>query len=247
MLAPMSAERDVERFSIPFPDHPVGRLEAELGRAAGAPDPRHATAVLLAHGAGFHMRSPFMTNVAEGLRARGLHVLRFNYPYRQRALDEDKQRPPDRMPVLEEAHRTALSALLERVDAERIVLAGKSLGARVGSHLAAKGEPCHGLVHLGYPLHPPKKPERLRDEHFAAIAQPSLFLQGTRDALCDLTLLARSLERYGGSARVEVIQDADHGFHVLARTKKSDATVLEELLDLVRAWVEATFPDRRTS
>ncbi len=227
------------RIQLPFPRAGVDSLSALFDVPRGE---TRASAILLANGAGFHMEAPFMAQVAEGLAARGFPTLRFNYAYKERQVREGKTRPPDPMPVLEAAHATALAALADRCEGRRILLAGKSLGGRVSSHLAAKDHPCSGLILLGYPLHPPRRPEKLRSEHFAAIAQPALFLQGTRDSLCDLELLETALQRYGGHATLARIQDADHGFQVLKRTGRSAEEVLQDLLDRIAAWEAATFP-----
>ena len=161
-------------------------------------------ALLLAHGAGAPATHPFLETVARGLAARGLAVLRFHYPYAQRALREGRRRPPDRREVLESTHASALACLRTRFPDRRLVLAGKSMGGRMGTHLAAEGADCAGLVLMGYPLHPPGRPSKLRSEHFGAVAQPALFLQGTRDALCDLELLAPALELWGGPLTLHV-------------------------------------------
>ena len=201
-----------------------------------------ASAFVLAHGAGFGMDSPWMERVARGLVARGFPVLRFNYLYRERAVSAGRDKPPDKTAVLEATHARALGALQDRAGQRRILLAGKSLGGRISTHLAAKGERCAGLVLFGYPLHPPGQKEKLRSEHLAAIAQPALFLQGTRDDFCDLELLREALARYGGRATVHVVEGADHGFHVKRSTGRTDEQVLEELFETVDAWERATFP-----
>ena len=100
---------------------------------------------------------------------------------------------------------------------------------------------CAGLLLFGYPLHPPKRPEKLRHEHFAAIVQPALFLQGTRDTLCDLELLRQALQTYGGSALVEEIEGADHGFHVPKSSGRTDEDVLEGLIESAEQWAQQTF------
>jgi len=228
------------RFSIPLRNAGIPEISAVFD--APSP-PERRSAVLLAHGAGFSMDSPWMRRVAEGLAARGFPVLRFNYPYRERAVREERQRPPDRTEILEHAHARALRALEERIGDERILLAGKSMGGRMASHLAAKGENLAGLILLGYPLHPPGRKEKIRSEHFPAIAQPALFLQGTRDKLCDLELLDVALKSYGGSARVQVIDDADHGFHVRKVSGRTDEEVLEAMLEHIASWEEESFPD----
>ena len=204
-------------------------------------DPR-GSAILLAHGAGLPMTAPFMETVAEGLCARGFGVLRFNYPYAERMAQEGKRRAPDSAARLESCHASALAQLRLRAPERRWLLAGKSMGGRMGTHLAAKGEDCAGLVLFGYPLHPPRKLDKQRHEHFPAIVQPALFLQGTRDALCDLEALDAALERFGGTPTVHIVDGGDHSFSVPKRSGRTSAEVLEELLDAVAAWDERTFP-----
>jgi len=228
-----------ERFEIPVEAAKIAEVSAVFDEHGGA---RRESAILLAHGAGFSMDAPWMTTVAHGLRDRGFDVLRFNYPYRERAEREGRQRPPDRAEILERAHSTALGVLRERVGGRRILLAGKSMGGRMSTHLAAKGDDCAGLVLFGYPLHAPGRTDKLRYEHFAAIAQPALFLQGTRDKLCQLDLLEECLKKYGGKATVEVIEDADHGFHVRKASGRTDAEVLERMLDRIGEWDGEVFP-----
>lgn len=198
--------------------------------------------VLLGHGAGAPMTSDFMTAAAEGLAAHGYPVLRFNYVYSELAGREERRRPPDRKPLLLETHRAAHAELRARFPERRLVLAGKSMGGRMSTYLAAEGDDCAGLALFGYPLHPPGKPEKLRSEHFAAVVQPALFLQGTRDALCDLDLLRRELELFGGQATVEVLEDADHDFGVLKRTGRTREEVRADLVQRFADWERATWP-----
>ncbi len=226
-----------ERFAIPFQGE---RLSAQYDQPEGE---TRASAILLANGAGYHLDAPWMAELALGLVARGFPVLRFNYLYKERAQRAGREKPPDRTPVLEEAHAAALAALAERAGPRRLILAGKSLGGRMSTHLAAKGERCAGLVLFGYPLHPPGQPAKLRSEHFAAIAQPALFLQGTRDDFADLELLRTALARWGGRATLEVIADADHGFHVRKSSGTDDAAVRTFLLERVARWEKETFPE----
>jgi predicted alpha/beta-hydrolase family hydrolase len=229
-------------IAIPI-DHP--ELESVTGIARD-PDPgarERERAVLLAHGAGAGPASPFMTAIAEGLAARGFAVLSFHYPYMELRARDGKQRAPDRAPLLEATHAAAARAL-ERHFAPRArpLYAGKSLGGRMATHLAAKGADCAGLVLLGFPLHAPGRQASPRSEHFRAMVQPALFLQGTRDALCDLELLRRALSTYGGAATLEVIEGADHGFSVPKRSGRTDEQVWEELLERIDAWEQGAFP-----
>jgi predicted alpha/beta-hydrolase family hydrolase len=167
---------------------------------------------LLAHGAGLPHDAPFMAAVAEGLARRGVPTLRFDYPYATRMAREGRRLPPNRASELEDTHRRAAAAARERFPDRPLLLVGKSMGGRIASHLAAAGEPCAGLAFLGYPLHPPKKPDRLRAEHFPKLRVPCLFLQGTRDALAPLETLRPELERIPGPVTLEVYEGADHGF-----------------------------------
>ena len=161
----------------------------------------------------------------------------------ERIRREGGRRPPDRAPVLLAAHRAALAELERRAGGRRVVLAGKSLGGRMASLLAAEGCRCDGLAFFGYPLHPAKKPEKLRSEHFPAIAQPALFLQGTRDALCDLELLRRELETFGGVTRLVLVEDGDHDFQVRRSSGRTREEVLGELVRAFVEWEEASSPD----
>ncbi len=229
-----------ESLRIRVPHVGADRVAARLDRPEEA-EPR--AALLLAHGAGTALDSPFLEALAVGLAGRGLAVLRFNYVYSELAARSGKRRPPDRRSVLLDTHRAALATLREHYPASRILLGGKSMGGRMASYLAAEGEACAGLVFFGYPLHPPGKPEKLRSEHFAAIAQPALFLQGTRDALCELELLRRELEMFGGTCQIEVIEEADHDFRVPRSIARWREEILEELVQRVDAWERRTWPE----
>ena len=221
-----------EILELATPDAPIEAVSAEL-RGEDSP----GTPVLLAHGAGVPMDSPFMQHVAEGLAASGRHpVLCFNYAYAERMRIEGKRRPPDRRPGLEAVHRAALAWLEERTG-RRPVLAGKSMGGRMSSYLAAEGEGS-GLLLYGYPLHPAAKPEKIRSEHFPSLAQPALFLQGTRDALATPALLEEQLETYGGQLAVHWIEEGDHDFAVPKRTGRSREEVLDELVRVSLEWLE---------
>ena len=189
--------------------------------------------VLLAHGAGLPHDAAFMVGTGERLAARGLPTLRFDYPYMTRAAREGRRLPPNRMPELEDTHRRALAVVRERFPGRPVLLVGKSMGGRVSSHLAADGEAVLGCAFLGYPLHPPKKPEKLRVEHFPRLEVPCLFLQGTRDALAPLETLRAEVERIPGRVELHVIDGADHGFDLPKRLGRSPHEVLDELADAV--------------
>lgn len=224
----------VEPCAIPLEGAKVEALGALFD--AGAGDARDL-AVLLAHGAGAPMEAEFMAHVARGLARAGFPVLRFRYPYMERAAREGRRFPPDRAPQLELAHRAALDALRARLPRHRILFAGKSMGGRIASHLAAGGVECAGLVYYGYPLHPHKQPERLRSAHFGRITAPSLFLQGTRDGLCDLELLRRELGTYAAPHELVVIDGGDHSFAVPKRSGLSDRDVRDRLVGETLSWI----------
>jgi len=196
--------------------------------------PGSATAVILAHGAGNDMQSPFLSAVHEGLAARGYVTVKFNFPYKERG-----GRAPDRAPVLEAAYRDVLQAVRADPDiaAPRIVIGGKSMGGRMASHLAAQGADVAGLLLLGYPLHPAGKPEQLRVAHLDRIRVPMLFVAGTRDALCDLELLRPTLKRLHAPVELHVVDGGDHSFKVPKSMPREPAAVLEEIVAVSTNWL----------
>jgi predicted alpha/beta-hydrolase family hydrolase len=185
---------------------PVG--EAAVSGAYARPDGATAT-IAVAHGAGAGMDHPFLVGFAEGMNAEGVATLRFNFPYM-----EAGRRSTDPAPVAIAAWRAAMDVAIERSDGSPVWASGKSFGGRMASMAVAEGMPATGLVFLGYPLHPPGKPERIRDEHLDAIEVPMLFLQGTRDPFASIDLLNGVVERLGPRASIEWIHDADHSFNV---------------------------------
>ncbi|HTF90970.1 MAG TPA: alpha/beta family hydrolase [Planctomycetota bacterium] len=235
-------KREVKRepdFDREFELSPERRIEARWRTCAKA----RAWPVLLAHGAGAGHDLPLLAALERSLSAARFEILSFHYPYMTRMRREGGRRPPDPMAVLEAAHERALSELSLLTGGRRALLVGKSMGGRVGSMIAAKGAPARGLVLVGYPLHPAKHPEKERSEHFRALAQPALFLSGTRDALCELPLLRRALRFYGGPATLEVIEGADHDFKRPGAGGRDPLAVADDLSRRIVAWVEATWPD----
>jgi predicted alpha/beta-hydrolase family hydrolase len=227
-------------LSIPV----AGAQVAEVAAVLDSPDAGSRTsAMLFAHGAGVDMLSPWMDSMARELVAHGFEVMRFRYPYMQRAQLEQRTLPPDRAPVLEATHEAALAELRRARPKKRVLLAGKSLGGRMGTLIAAKGADCAGLVLFGYPLHPPRQPDKERSEHFAALAQPALFLQGTRDEFGDPEQLRAALRRYGGRATLAVIEGGDHSFAVPKSMQRSLEATLAEIAARVDAWERATWPE----
>ena len=189
------------------------------------------TTLVLAHGAGAPMDSPWMNLVAAGLASRGVRVARFEFPYMQRRREDGRRGAPDREPVLRAAWRAAVDEL---GGSERLVIGGKSLGGRIAS-LVADELRARGLVCLGYPFHPPGRPERTRTAHLAGLATPALVVQGTRDPF-------GSREDVAGYAlspaiRVVWIEDGDHDLRPRARSGRSAEQNLGEALEAVAAFL----------
>jgi predicted alpha/beta-hydrolase family hydrolase len=217
----------VER-SIEIPG--VGRVSALLLKP-----PEVRALYVLAHGAGAGMRHAFMERVAQRLAARRMATLRYQFPY-----TEGGSRRPDPEPVLLATVRAAVAAGREEAGNLRLLAGGKSMGGRMTSRAAA-AEPLpgvSGLAFLGFPLHPAGQPGVSRAEHLSKVDLPMLFLQGTRDTLADLALLGPVVERLGGRATLHVVEHADHMFHVLRRSGRTDEQVLDELADTAAAWEE---------
>ena len=208
--------------------------------------PAAIATLVLAHGAGGGQASAFMVEFATGLSARGLHVVTFNFPFTERG-----KRLPDPQPVLESCFR----AILAHVAADPVLgalplfIGGKSLGGRMASHVAAARDAdeapagswwdrLRGLVFLGYPLHPPGKPEQLRDAHLPGIACPMLFVQGTRDAFAREDLLLALIARLTPRAELVRVAEADHSFRVLKSSGRTAEAVQREVERATLSWLE---------
>lgn len=195
--------------------------------------PGQSNAVILAHGAGNDMTHPFMSYFHHAFAAAGLLSIKFNFPY-----TEQGRKAPDRAALLEQTWRAIHDAVTrDALAPNRLFLAGKSMGGRVASVAVANGLECAGLIFLGYPLHPPKQPEKARTEHWPAIHCPALFLQGTRDSLCDLALLKLSLPLLPGPVTLKVIEGGDHSFKVPRSLQRSQASVFEDMSTTAVDWM----------
>jgi predicted alpha/beta-hydrolase family hydrolase len=186
---------------------------------------------VFAHGAGGHMGDRGVLGVTEALLRRGLHVVRFNFPYREKGSSH-----PDTMPRLKECVAAVAAHARREVGPQTLILGGRSMGGRVASMLAADGFPCDGLLLLAYPLHPAGKPEELRDAHLAKIEVPVLCLNGTRDALCRRDLMEGVVDRLTARWTMHWLEGADHSFRVLKSSDRSDAEVLGEIAEACAAW-----------
>lgn len=206
----------------------IGRVSGILTRPSDA-----GVLYLLAHGAGAGMRHRFMEAIAGALAERGVATLRYQFPY-----TEAGARRPDPPAVLHATVRAAVATAAEVAPDLSCIAGGKSMGGRMTSGAAAR-EPLPGvagLVFLGFPLHPPKRPSEDRAEHLSTVGVPMLFLQGTRDDLADLGLITGVCARLGPRATLHVVDGADHGFEVLKRSGRTDGEVLVELAETVVGW-----------
>jgi predicted alpha/beta-hydrolase family hydrolase len=181
------------------------------------------------------MAHPFMEAIAGGLAERGVATLRYQFPYMERG-----SKRPDTPGVAQATVRSAVMEAARLVPGLTVFAGGKSFGARMTSQAQA-AEPLpgvRGLAFLGFPLHPPGRPSDDRGKHLSEVRIPMLFLQGTRDEFADLELLEPLVARLGARATLELIADADHSFHVPARTGRKDAEVRARMLDVLAAWIE---------
>jgi uncharacterized protein len=189
---------------------------------------------VLAHGAGAGMAHPFMASIAAGLQERGIATLRYQFPYMERG-----SKRPDSPKLAQATVRAAVAEAARRMPGTALFAGGKSFGGRMSSQAqaAAPLPQVRGLVLLGFPLHAAGKPSDERGAHLFDVRVPMLFLQGTRDELASLELLEPLVARLGASARLQLFADADHSFHVPARSGRKDTEVRAELLDVAAAWI----------
>ena len=191
---------------------------------------------VFAHGAGAGMEHAFMTATAHELAALGIATLRFQFPYMERG--SKRTDPP---PLCHATVRAAVDDAARRMPQTPLFAGGRSFGGRMTSQAQAeRGLPgVRGLAFLGFPLHPAGRPETTRAVHLVKVAVPMLFVQGTRDELATLSLLESLVEQLGARATLHRLQDADHSFHVPAKTGRKDPAVRAEALGAMSAWIDA--------
>lgn len=207
--------------------------EATLSALLLAPPSARALYVY-AHGAGAGMEHPFMEASARALAGRGIATFRYNFPYM-----EQRRGRPDPGSVLQRAVRAAVEAASAALPGVPLFAGGKSMGGRMSSEAQAKAplQGVRGLVFVGFPLHRPKSPSTERADHLARVQLPMLFLQGTRDEMADLELVRGVTTGLGASATLHMVEGADHGFHVLKRSGRTDAEVIDELANRIGSWM----------
>ena len=218
---------------MPLAESPVTIAvgDVQVSGVYARPDNPFATLVV-AHGAGAGMEHPFMSGFTRALNDDGVATLRFNFPYR-----EAGRKFPDRPPAAIAAWRAAMDAARSLSEGEPLWAAGKSFGGRMASMAVAEGMPASGLVYLGYPLHPPGKPEKLRDEHLYGLELPMLFLQGTRDTFATPELLEGVVSRVGPNATLHWCEGGDHSFAVAGHKRgaaESGASLAEPVVAFIR-------------
>jgi uncharacterized protein len=203
------------------------------GLLQAPPQPR--ACYVLAHGAGAGMKHRFLGAVAAELSQRGIATVRYQFPYMERGAKR-----PDAPHIAHAAVRAAVAAALQALPGVALIAGGKSFGGRMTSQTQAKAPlpGVRGLAFLGFPLHPAGKPSRERAEHLFDVQIPMLFLQGTRDTLAVLDQLEPVCDALGARATLKLYADADHSFHVPARSGRTDAQVLGEVLDAFAAWID---------
>jgi predicted alpha/beta-hydrolase family hydrolase len=211
----------------------VPTAAGDVSVAIDGPDDSSAVLVL-APGAGGGLDGAFMRATASGLADHHLQVCRFNFGYTEKG-----RRSPDKQPLLEQTYRDVVAFIRPLIPDRQLFLGGKSMGGRIASHITADGEDTAGLIFLGYPLHPPGRPDRVRDAHLPAIEVPMLFVEGTRDPFCPLPTLDRVLEKLGAETSVAVIDDGDHSFKVRKSSGRSTEAAWQEVVDAVADWVQA--------
>lgn len=187
------------------------KIKTESGPTSGLWQSRTKPIAVLvvAHGAGGDMESPFLAGFAEAVADSGIAVLRFNFLYK-----EEGRKAPDPQKKLEAAWRGAFAAAATKEPTRQLYVCGKSLGGRIGSMCVAEGLPAKGLVFLGYPLHPPGKPDKVRDAHLYGMRAPMLFIEGTRDPFATPGPLKATMKKLGKRAEQVTIAGGDHSFRV---------------------------------
>jgi uncharacterized protein len=221
-------EYDVTEWRVPVGAETTAAIfESATASARG-------TLFVCAHGAGGYMSDRGMLALSEELRSRGLDIVRFNFLYREKKLGR-----PDPMPLLQRCLDAVTTHARTKLEPRRLIIGGRSMGGRVASMMAADGYACDGLLLFAYPLHPAGKPEQLRDAHLCKIEVPTLCLNGTRDPLCTRELMEGVIGKLERNWRMHWLEGADHSFHVLKSSGRTDKDVLTEAGEAITTWGQA--------
>lgn len=196
--------------------------------------PEHyQTALIIAHGAGNGMNSPFISYLHERIAEQNILTVKFNFPYMELG-----RKAPDRAPVLEATWHKIIAAVVEKthLSQQQIFLSGKSMGGRYASMIAAQ-QNYAGVILYGYPLHAPGRTDKLRAEHLGSIQCPMLFFQGTRDSLCQLDKLKSYLAELTPSPNLHIIEGGDHSFKTLKKQNRTEESVWAEIAETSAGWI----------
>jgi uncharacterized protein len=225
--SPTQADASVQRLRVEMPGG------SSVSGLLCVPE-RAWAGYVFGHGAGAGMAHSFMTAFASGLAARGIATLRYQFPYM-----EQGSKRPDAPKVAHACVRAAVTQAAQSLPGLPLFAGGKSYGGRMTSQAEALSPlpGVHGLVFVGFPLHPAGKPADERGAHLFDVDRPMLFLQGTRDELAALEWLQPLLQRLGDRATLALFDDADHSFHVRVRSGRTDAQTLDAMLDTVAGWI----------
>jgi predicted alpha/beta-hydrolase family hydrolase len=224
-----SAQTEQWRIEVGAGEQTSAVFEPALGTPTGA-------LFVCAHGAGGHINDAGMLAASDQLRRHGLHIVRFNFLYR-----EKRSGTPDPMPRLKQCYAAVAEHARTTAKPGILILGGRSMGGRVASMLAADSYPCDGLLLLAYPLHPAGQPQKLRDAHLERIRVPVLCFNGTRDALCRRDLMQQAIDSLSDRWTMHWLDGADHGFHVLKASGRNDGDVLAEIGEASGAWITRAF------
>jgi predicted alpha/beta-hydrolase family hydrolase len=190
-----------------------------------------------AHGAGGRLNDKSMLALAKEMESRKIGMVRFNFLYREKGSGR-----PDQMPRLEKCFEAVVEKVREELNPRVLIIGGRSMGGRAASMMAANNFPCDGLLLLAYPLHPPGQPEKLRDAHLPNIRVPVLCFSGTRDPFISRDLMEKALKPVKTKWEMHWLEGADHSFHVLKSSGRSDADILDEVGESVVRWIEHLGP-----
>lgn len=218
---------------------PVGGAETSAVFDPATIGAENGVVFVCAHGAGGSMNDRGVVHTANALRERGIGVVRFNFLYK-----EKKSGRPDPMPRLKDCFSAVVARAREELAPKVLIIGGRSMGGRAASMMAAEAFECDGLLLLAYPLHPPGRPEQLRDAHLPAIEVPVICFSGTRDPFCTPSLMEDVLKRVKTDWEMHWVEGADHSFHVLKSSGKTGAQVVGEIADAAQAWLNRINPAR---
>lgn len=208
--------------------------KADISSTWLIPD-EYQSVLIIAHGAGHDMDSDFISQIHEGIAKQNILTVKFNFPYMEQGL-----KAPNTPHVLEETWQKVINAVMEKTGVKRkqIFLSGKSMGGRYATILTSKEDLYAGIILFGYPLHAPGKPDKPRFDHLKVIHEPMLFIQGTRDSLCQLNTFKPLLQLLSPEPVLHLIEGADHSFKLLKRIKRTEQSVFDEIVQASVAWIK---------